>query len=628
MYILCTANLIGILECDVMNIFNILAGLNWNLIFCIIFAVTVACYVKFFYQKMKYRKKGIQEINAMLDSHGEKEWNGLYEELDETLSHNSIIESNWKKYKKSLIKPVINDETKVYATVEADYYFNVTNFSSGLALGFWQNFAGIFTGLGILGTFIGLTFGIYGIDMTTNAGLQMGIGGLLKGAGTAFVTSVIGIILAILFNIIHHNFFMKNFMSDIDILVNHFDQIFPLIQVEQLMFDSLSEAKDQTVIQKNLGKDVATSFNEIINNMVNEEIKPVLDNLLSTIHDLNTGGREAIATSIGQSAGTELSRFTQSLQQIQEDMKHILEKSEEMNIENTRKLQEAVTQFVETMDKETTKNIDLQTKNTQVIFNQMHELFVNLNAELSETASKMQETSKSMSTNVGTTLMTTATKSDKFITTMDSMLIAQQKAMQDNVSRIQQLLENISGGIDGALTKHNQDMDARMQTLQNMIAASGKVVKSAGDTAKNFEAASRPMKDVASDMGGQLTRIIDASNKFNEKVEVTATIINDSADKNLENIKTIQDGLEMTKEAWKAYEDNFVGLSGELERSLNSLYTGLQKYNDLTTQGLARNLGEYDRSITKSIGQLSGILEALQEAIEDLQDDLKSKSRR
>jgi AAA+ ATPase superfamily predicted ATPase len=165
---------------------------------------------------------GAREHIAMLsvivifNSYNGEESNTFYETLDEKLSHTEVIAVNWNKYKQSLIQSIVNNKVRIYATIDADYYFNVTKFSSGLALGFWQNFAGIFTGLGILGTFIGLTFGIYGIDMTTNSALQTGIVSLLKGAGTVFFTSVIGIILAILFSILHHNFFMKNFASDIN----------------------------------------------------------------------------------------------------------------------------------------------------------------------------------------------------------------------------------------------------------------------------------------------------------------------------------------------------------------------------------------------------------------------------
>ena len=67
----------------------------------------------------------------------------------------------WAAFKATLI-----DEK--YSTVDAAEIFNVQNLTRGMNMTFWQNYGGIFTGLGILGTFIGLTFGLSGVDMTND----------------------------------------------------------------------------------------------------------------------------------------------------------------------------------------------------------------------------------------------------------------------------------------------------------------------------------------------------------------------------------------------------------------------------------------------------------------------------
>ena len=55
------------------------------------------------------------------------------------------------------------------------------------------------TGLGILGTFLGLVLGISGFDTASTEAITSSISGLLSGMGTAFLTSIVGVIFFTLF---------------------------------------------------------------------------------------------------------------------------------------------------------------------------------------------------------------------------------------------------------------------------------------------------------------------------------------------------------------------------------------------------------------------------------------------
>lgn len=79
-------------------------------------------------------------------------------------------------------------------------------------MSFWQAYGGIFTGLGILGTFLGLTYGLSGLDMSNNIEtLQNSIKKLLSGVESAFVTSLVGIAGALIYSGVHHQL-IKNFL--------------------------------------------------------------------------------------------------------------------------------------------------------------------------------------------------------------------------------------------------------------------------------------------------------------------------------------------------------------------------------------------------------------------------------
>lgn len=74
-----------------------------------------------------------------------------------------------------------------------------------LALHSWRGvvlqISGILTALGLLGTFLGLVTGISTVEFSSAEATMESIETLLRGIGTAFYTSIVGVILSILFNI-------------------------------------------------------------------------------------------------------------------------------------------------------------------------------------------------------------------------------------------------------------------------------------------------------------------------------------------------------------------------------------------------------------------------------------------
>ncbi len=106
------------------------------------------------------------------------------DELFETYL-NEVTDQSDKGVVISDIEDIINEET--------------------LAIRSWRGvilqIAGIMTALGLLGTFLGLVIGISSVEFQTAEATMESIENLLKGIGTAFYTSIVGVILSILFNI-------------------------------------------------------------------------------------------------------------------------------------------------------------------------------------------------------------------------------------------------------------------------------------------------------------------------------------------------------------------------------------------------------------------------------------------
>lgn len=77
------------------------------------------------------------------------------------------------------------------------------------------------TGVGILGTFVGLLIGIGGIGLSSVAAAMSGLKILIDGIGVAFYTSIVGLILSICFNLTY-KYFWNVLLKDMFLFIDDF----------------------------------------------------------------------------------------------------------------------------------------------------------------------------------------------------------------------------------------------------------------------------------------------------------------------------------------------------------------------------------------------------------------------
>ena len=132
-----------------------------------------------------------------------------------------------------------------------------------LALRSWQNvihqIPGSLTGLGLLGTFIGLIMGIRNIGFSTVSAALTSVQALLGGIQVAFYTSIAGLILSLAFNIMYRiawNMVLRN----MGLFTEEFHQnIIPTVD-EQLRYREHKEIKQITDLLEKMSKGGALPF--------------------------------------------------------------------------------------------------------------------------------------------------------------------------------------------------------------------------------------------------------------------------------------------------------------------------------------------------------------------------------
>ena len=589
-----------------------------------LFSVGVAGIVSLFFYKncgklIRLRNADIRKLNQQIKNYDSSM--NFFQELDEKMKENHFIFPLWEKYRRNFI--IIPDDEEinhVYSTTDADEYFNFSNLSAGISIEFWQNLAGVFTGLGILGTFLGLTIGLLGFDMSSSATIQKGISNLLNGTSTAFLTSIVGILCALIFNYYYNNSLIRNFDASIDDFANKLDELIPRKQAEELLYINSEAVKEQTTELQDFNTTLALTIGDALRNAMTTDVKPVLEELLTAIRELSTGGMETIKNSINDNTGSELRDFAGTLQELQQGMRDILMQSQQMNEENNQKLRVAVDEMVKSLQNATSDSVTAQQKNINEMNEQIKGLFTEMNDNLRQTVQGLLEAGSNTGIQLDHSIKGAAETSDAIVKTWESVSKQQQEQLSHNIEQIRNILEETLRSIRDDRENYIQTLKNITQELQNTMASSDVLIKQAGVTANQFASAAGPMNDVAHTMNTSVNNVIDATKSFNNQVGMTVLELKDTSSSNIKSVNTIREALERTEESWHAYENVFQGLDAQLGKTFTELEENLVKYNQLTQSGLSDNLIAFDKNIGTAIGQVNALVQELQEAIEDLTD--------
>ena len=161
-----------------------------------------------------------------------------------------------------------------------------------LGLYSWQSVAaqipGTMTGLGILGTFLGLLMGLRGINFMTVEAALGSVETILAGINTAFYTSIAGLILSVFFNVVNN--ILRNIMSrEVDLFLEEFHRTIIPTTEEQSRYSDRRENRQIVELLERLPKKGTMPLVGSGSTSGNEQIlmPQILDGLKKKITDLD-----------------------------------------------------------------------------------------------------------------------------------------------------------------------------------------------------------------------------------------------------------------------------------------------------------------------------------------------------
>lgn len=412
------------------------------------------------------------------------------------------------------------------------------------------------TGLGVLGTFVGLLQGLSGNGLSDLNTLNVrDLKPLIDGAGTAFVTSVWGVAGSVLANL-WIVILQSKTRSSIDALVSNIDLNFPPKTSSELREYVIVEDESSSVqgcIRK-LGQDLSDVFIKTNANMTFElgrEIGRYLkemddraaDVIAKTLDKLQDRLNEGIAEQI-KSVDAASQKFVSSIREATNAVGAKYESIGGIIDDYARSLEESVKEW---------RSISTG--------------FVSYVKQFSEAVEISQKTSLE----------------DK------ARLVETAKTMQNMVSELQKSQDNVKASMD-AVTTVSQEIKGNVGVLQGIATE----IKSGMDGIKDFE----PKIN---------TSLVEAINKNNEYVEKWAQAYNQTIRQSIERFEfVVKDNTEFVSSWGETYNKTITGSIIEFKNTVDDT---IKSQNSAVKQWTEA----YNKTITKSIKDLKSAIEKLAE---------------
>ena len=640
--------------------------INWA--FIVAFFATFLLYKCHFAKPLDARYKEIETYLDILKKYNPQNVNVYFESLSQEMENSDLIKGIWRKYQRTLISIPGKDGLEKYSTVESESYFSVEAFTEGMKGGLWSGLAGTFTGIGILGTFIGLTIGLAGVDTSSTGALSSSISGLLGGMSTAFVTSISGIVSAIIFGVWHSQN-MKRFGDAVSRFTDALDQVFIRKSVEEILLEELAESRAQRVAMEQLSADMAISICDHLPDVLDQlaekmdsAMKGNLDTMLvglserqdkqteqlmqisSNTSSLVSGGfdqlGDVLKKGVGQGAeelGNSLKNLSSDIASLAEGIRDILDRSTKASSEANQKtldaLNEAISKMNETMEGMANKQTEETDKNIQ----RMTALMEEMKMTMKDIFDEMAASAKEQRTEIGKIAKDNADQTKENLGAINASVKELMAEIGGQMQQMQSMMDTHE--------KHMQEtLDQMRQAVSssgNVVNAAGKTVEAAGKTAKVFveaaddvsmklktaaeplQKAAEPLQQAAASMDNGVQVLAQSMTKQQEDAKRIADSMQKISDDYMESSLYVKSALEEARNSWTAYEDRFKGVSGELEKAFVQLDNGMQNYNKVTNEGLMEKLKKFDETISTAVDTLAGVTEEVNENIADLTDAIK-----
>lgn len=537
----------------------------------------------------------------ILESHKTKKCDNLIREnmdKDDLLASlgSTVVQPLVDSYKKTMTNKVGNDLKTNYPSSEFFYEENISKCNK-FNLKMLDTASGTLVGLGLLGTFAGLTCGIINFHSDSADQIQASIQGLLEGMGTAFSTSLAGMFFSLLFTAFDKSW-KNSFSRAIHTLTEKLDEKYYIDDME------LMKLNQQTII--------STLYNTLKSDMHQQHID-ILEKLSYTSE---TGEDVPFANAIREilKENTEQSK---ALKSFSTDL--ALELNNGFDEVLSRQMQQKIVPLMESVDattKSVVEHIDQMAETVSSPATDMMQSFVDdlknsMQSVISEFSNGLSGSATAELENLASQLGTATQAMADF-----------PKNMENISATLQVTIEEVKTAISEISKTSATANSTAMQQMQEQIAFATGSISNAIDQVKDVMAGiSQSSQEQSNQM---VSKLADAAEKMGTFLTGTISTLSTSVQ---QSVKDITDDVNSKQADLIALQEDTTSQTKKLLETFNAGLDRLEKMNEYisgTMNGFKQAQGELSIS-TGNLRTISGDMKLATELFSKGQNDYAAK---
>ena len=539
--------------------------------------------------------------------------------------------------------------------------------------------AGTLVGLGLLGTFLGLTLGINNFDTSNANNIQSSIHNLLDGMGTAFATSLVGMGLSIIFTILEkrlRNLLMNGIMDFTEALDQQYyidDQRLLLLSLEPKLTytndmgeripislairDMLNENAQQSKALKAFSTDLADrlneGFDEILSRQMQARIIPLMENVDQTTRtiiehiDHTAEIMSAPATDLIKSVIDELKKSMESLinefrtnisNSASNELQHLVASLGEATTSMSlfpKNLEDVITTLQLTMDEVKSSISEISSSSANATSSAMKQMQEQVTFATTSLSNAMQEVKKIISSLTQTSEQTSQEMMNRMTSASEQIGTILNGMMNDVSTSVKSSMQSITDDISDkqaslmALQESTiKETEKLLQRFNIGLEQVEKMNEHVAGTMNSFQLAQAQINGCTTNLQTISSKMRLAVESFQETQEDYATNMNELQEKTQHAITSISDLLEESGNLSKEYVEKFDSIKNGIGGIFAQIQKGMTEYSQYVQSSTQRYLEDYSRELTKATNALSGAISQQNDVTEVIAEELSKFRKR
>ena len=543
----------------------------------------------------------------------------------------------WIEFDETLIEIEVDGGLQLQNTLDSSHFFNPTTLAAGITESrMLAAVPGFLTALGVIGTFVGLQLGLSELNISNGVEIEemkKGLAHVISGASIAFMTSVWGVFLSVIFN-----FFEKvlenNVRKNIHRLQTRIDNLFQRLsaeyQLQKIAHNSDESRHSLQGLAEKIGEKMQESLLEVsagiqtgLEASLEKIMSPAIQKLVDETSDGNQKALEGLVERFLDRFGEQgdqqreamnlASRnVSDALSSLDASMAGFLEKLEISQNKSEDREKELIVTISNQVDDLVSNSTEQGKMLTEFVDNKLTGLSDLL--ENREKISGERDEKRQKDFIVQTSLMKAS--SEKMLERIESGLEAQNESTQKIINQGNILQEGIDNSVKATL-----DASASLQASANELNVASQQMKVFGSN----------IKDAGNSLAGAVTSAVESTadlasqnQSYLDAIEASRSQLMDDRElfsKTTTKLQTMLNTVETSFDKMRDQQQQFLsGLKSNIEELSEQITNMLKDYADQVNSETDRTLTNWAEHTTNYAQEMNKMAQALSNVVEEIED--------